>query len=233
MPAIIPAVIIGAGAIGGALISSHAASSASNAASTAAANNNALESQIYQSNKGLETPFINAGDAAETELSGFLGLGGDPAATQAAFQKYLDSTGYQFDYNQGLDAVAQSKAASGLLGSGSLVKALDAYGTGLAQQYGQQYVNNLEYETGVGANSANALAGQGQSYANAVSNNNNSVSNNNNSAASASGNASVASANSINGLIGNAFSAYGLARGGSSYGGGGSGTDYNAFAPGN
>ena len=226
MPAIIPAVIIGAGAVGGALISSHAADNASSAAANAAAQNNALQGQIYDSNKALETPFINAGDAAETELSGFLGLGGDPAATQAAFQKYLDSTGYQFDLSQGLDAVAQSKAASGLLGSGSLVKALDAFGTGLAQQYGQQYVNNLEYETGVGANGANALAGQGQAYANAVSANNN-------SAATASGNASLASANAINGLIGNAFSAYGLARGGSSFGGGGSGQGYNAFAPGN
>jgi hypothetical protein len=215
-------VIIGAGAVGGALISSHAANNASSAAANAASQNNALQKEIYDSNKGLEAPFINSGYGAETELNGFLGLGGDPTATQAAFQKYLNSTGYQFDLSQGLDAVAQSKAASGLLGSGSLVKALDAYGTGLAQQYGQQYVQNLEYETGLGANSANALAGQGQSYANAVSANNN-------SAASASGNASLASANAINGLIGNAFSAYGMARGASSYGGGGS---YNAFAPG-
>jgi hypothetical protein len=215
-------VIIGAGAVGGALISAHAANNASSAAANAASQNNALQAQIYNSNKALETPFINSGYGAESELNGFLGLGGDPAATQAAFQKYLNSTGYQFDYNQGLDAVAQSKAASGLLGSGSLVKALDAYGAGLAQQYGQQYVQNLEYETGLGANSANALAGQGQSYANAVSANNN-------SAATASGNASLAGANAINGLIGNAFSAYGMARGASSYGGG---QDYNAFAPG-
>jgi hypothetical protein len=224
VPAIIPAIIVGAGAVGGALISSHAANTASSDAANAAAQNNALQSQIYDSNKALESPFINAGDAAETELSGFLGLGNDPAATQAAFQKYLNSTGYQFDLGQGLDAVAQSKAASGLLGSGSLVKALDAYGTGLAQSYGQAYVGDLQNEVATGANSANSLSGTGAAYANAVSNNNN-------SAATAAGNASLASANSINGLIGDAFSAYGLSRGGSSFGGGGQG--YNAFAPGN
>jgi hypothetical protein len=199
-----------------------ASSNASNAASNAAAQNNALQQEIYNSNKGLEQPFITSGDNAETELNGFLGLGGDPEATQAAFQKYLDSTGYQFSLNQGMGAVANSKAASGLLGSGSLVKSLDAFGTGLADQYGQQYVGNLQNEVSTGAGSANALAGQGQSYANAVSTNNN-------SAAAASGNAGLTAANGLNGLLGNAFNAYALSRGGSSFGGPGATT--NAFAP--
>ena len=209
--AIIGASVIGAGA---SLIGAHDASSA---ASNAAAANNALELQIYDSNKDLETPFIQSGYGAETELNGFLGLGGDPDATHAAFQKYLDSTGYRFNLDQGLDSVANSKAASGLLGSGSLVKSLDAFGTGLADSYGQQYVGNLQSEVSTGASSANALAGQGQSYANAVSSNNN-------NAATAAGNADTASANAFNGLITT------LARGGSSFGGGGAG--YNPFAPG-
>ena len=74
MPAIIPAVIIGAGAVGGALISAHAANNASSAAANAASQNNALQAQIYNSNKALETPFINSGYGAESELNGFLGL---------------------------------------------------------------------------------------------------------------------------------------------------------------
>jgi hypothetical protein len=90
-------------------------------------------------------------------------------------------------------------------------------------KYFQQYVGNLQNLVGTGSGSANALAGQGQSYANAVSANNN-------SAASAAGNAGIAGANAINALIGNAFNAYGLGRGGSSFGGGGAA--YNAFAPG-
>lgn len=208
--AIIGASVIGAGAT---LIGAHDASSA---ASNAAAQNNAVQEQIYNSNKGLEMPFIQSGYGANDELNGFLGLGGDPKATQAAFQKYLDSTGYQFNLNQGLGAVANSKAASGLLDSGSLVKSLDAFGTGLADSYGQQYVDNLGNIVSRGANSANALAGQGQSYANAVSNNNN-------SAAEASGKADMTAANAFSGLIGV------LARGGTSFGGGGAG--YNAFAP--
>ena len=175
MPAAIPALIIGGAGLAGAAISSSAAGGAAQDAETAAAQNNALESQIYQNNTKLETPYINAGDTAENALTGFLGLGGNPQATDQAFNDYLNSTGYQFALNQGLDSVAQTKAAQGLLGSGSLVKALDSYGTGLAQQYGQQYVGALQNLTNTGQGAANALAGFGQNYAGQVSGNNNNV----------------------------------------------------------
>lgn len=215
-PVIIAAAVAGTAAVGGALISSSAANHASNVAQQAATSNNALQSQIYSSNSANEQPYIQAGDKATTALNGFLGLGGDAAASKAAFDNYLASTGYQFNRQQGLDAVTQSQAASGLLNSGATLKALDAYGTGEADQYGQQYVDNLSGVANRGVGGANALAGQGQSYANAVSSNNN-------SAATASGNAAISNANTINGLIGNALGAYALTRGQSSFGGGGGG----------
>ncbi len=226
--ALIAAGIGAAGAIGSSLISSNAASNASNQAAQAAAANNALESQIYTSNKGLAQPYIDRGNAAGTELSGFLGLGGDPAASQKALDTYLGSTGYQFNFNQGQDAVATSKAASGMLNSGSTLKALDEFGTGLADQYGQQYVGNLQNLTDTGQKAVNSLTGAGENYAGQVSSNNN-------NAATVSANAGLAAAGQINGLIGNAFSAYGAFRGASSYGGGssgGGGAGYNPFAPG-
>ena len=222
MPALIPALVIGAGGVAGAAISGSAARSAADTAANTAAQNDALQSQIYSSNKGLAQPYINAGDSAETALNGFLGLGGDPAATQKAFNDYLNSTGYQFNLNQGLDAVNQSKAAQGLLGSGSTLKALDAYGTGLADQYGQQYVGNLQNEVSTGQNAVNGLTGAGQSYANAVSANNN-------TAAATSASAGLANASNTNALIGNALSAYGALRGHSSFAGGGGAAYSNAF----
>ena len=226
MPIGIGTAIVGAAAIGGGA-TLLASSNASSAAQNAANQNNALESQIYNQNSANEQPYIQSGDKAETALNGFLGLGGDPAATQAAFNNYLNSTGYQFNLNQGLDAAEQSKASAGMLNSGSTLKALDAYGTGLADQYGQQYVGNLQNEVSTGAGATNALAGEGENYANAVSSNNN-------SAASTSANAGLAGANALTGVLGSALNAYGLSRGGSSFGGG-SGTTtplYNAFAPG-
>jgi hypothetical protein len=105
--------------------------------------NNALQSQIYQSNKGMIQPYVDRGNAAGDELNGFLSLGGDPAKTKAAFDAYLNSTGYQFNYDQGINAVNSDRAASGLLNSGSTLKALDEFGTGLPDSYGQQYADNL------------------------------------------------------------------------------------------
>jgi hypothetical protein len=222
MPALIPALIVGAGAVAGSAISAGAASNASNQASQAAAANNALQSQIYQQNSANAQPYIQAGDAANTALQGFLGIGGDPAASQAALNDYLNSTGYQFNLDQGIEAAQQNKASAGLLNSGATLKALDQYGTGLADQYGQQYEQNLQGVVGTGVSATNALSGTGQSYANAVSSNNN-------SAASTSANADLAAAGSANSLIGNALSAYGLTRGGSSFLGGGGGSTASAY----
>lgn len=221
MPALIPALVIGAGTVAGAAISGSAADNAAHTAANTAAENNALQSQIYGSNKALAQPYVDAGDHAETALNGFLGLGGDPAATQKAFNDYLNSTGYQFNRSQGLGAVSQSKAAAGLLGSGSTLKALDAYGTGLADQYGQQYVGNLQNEVSTGQNAVSGLTGAGQSYANAVSSNNN-------TAAATAANAGLSGASNTNALIGNALSAYGALRGQSSFGAGGAAYS-NAF----
>jgi len=212
--------IIGAGVIGatGSVIAS---SNAAGAATNAANQNNALETSIYNSNSANAAPYIQAGDKANTALQGFLGLGGDPAATQAAFNDYLNSTGYQFNLNQGLDAVSQSKAAAGLLNSGSAVKSLDSYATGLADSYGQQYEGDLAGVAATGQAASSGLAGVGANYAGAVSSNNN-------SAASTSANAGLSASGSVNSLIGNALSAYGTQAGLSSYGGGGGSTSYAA-----
>ena len=221
--AIIAGVVAGAGAIGGALISSHAVNNASNDAANAAAANNALQEKIYNSNVALAQPFISGGTNAENELQGFLGLGGDPAKINAAFNTYLNSTGYQFNRQQGLDAVTQNKAVSGLLDSGSALKALDAYGTGIADQYGQQYVGNLQNLSDTGQRAAGSLTGAGQAYANAVGSNNN-------SAASAAGNAAIAGANIDASAINSAVNAFGKFAGSSSFGSSSSGSS-NAFSP--
>ncbi|MGH6986151.1 MAG: hypothetical protein ACRED9_04840 [Caulobacteraceae bacterium] len=120
-----------------------------------------------------------------------------------------------------MQAAEQDKAASGMLNSGSTLKALDAYGTGEADQYGQQYVGNLQNMVTTGSNSANALAGMGENYAGQVGSNNN-------NAATVAGNADIAGANIDASLINNAMGLFGKTLGGSSFGGGSS----NAFGGG-
>lgn len=221
--ALVAAGIGAAGAVGGALISSSAADAAAGDAASAAAADNALEKQIYETNTALAQPYIEGGDAANAELAGFLGLNGDPAASQAAFQKYLDSTGYQFDLASGSRAVTGDKAAAGLLDSGSTLKALNAFGTGLADQYGQHYVGDLQGVADAGQRAVSGLTGAGETYGAQVAGDTN-------AAAGVAGNAAVANGATIEALIGNAFKGLGgfAGYGGSSFGGGG----YNAFAPG-
>jgi hypothetical protein len=218
-----PIALIGAVAgVAGAVISAGATDHAANVSANAAAQNNALQSQIYGVNSANVAPYIAAGDKADTALQGFLGIGGDPAATQKAFDNYLGSTGYKFTRQQGLDAVTQSKAASGMLGSGATQKALDSYGTGLAQQFGQQYVGDLQGVAGTGQAAASGLAGTGQAYANAAGANTT-------NAANAAANAGLANAKTVNGLIGNALTAWGSARGQSSFGGSGGSSGNSGF----
>jgi hypothetical protein len=220
MPALIPALIVGAAGVAGAAISSGAANRASETAAATAAENDTLQQNTYDSNRALIQPEVDRGAAAADELQGFLGLGGDPEKINAALQTYLDSTGYQFDRQQGLDAVEQSKAAEGLYNSGAAEKALDAYGEGLARTYGQQYAQDLSGVAQRGSGAINALTG-------AAVNNANQQQANNINAATVGANADMSSANSINALIAKGVGAFALTRGQSSFGGAA-----NAFAPG-
>ncbi len=230
MPIVLVAAgIAAAGAVGSSLISSHAANNASNQAANAAAANNALQEQIYNSNKGLIQPYVDRGNSAANELQGFLGLGGSPQASQDALNTYLNSTGYQFNKNEGMSAITGNKAAAGLLNSGSTLEALDQFGAGLADQYGQQYVGNLENVSNTGVGAINSLTGAGTNYANQVSANNN-------SAASAAGSAGIYSANAANNGISNALNAFASFRGnsaglgGTSFLGGGAGSNAGSFS---
>jgi hypothetical protein len=112
--------------------------------------------------KGAYGGQINTGVGASNALAGLLGVGGDPAASQGAFQNYLNSAGYKFQLGEGQNAIASSNAASGLLNSGSALKRLTSYGQGLASNYLQQYMAQLGglSQQGLGAGSLIGQAGQ-------------------------------------------------------------------------
>ncbi len=141
------------------------------------------------------TSYINAGTGAlggqqnvQTQLAGLLGIGGNPAQAQQAFNNYKNSTGYQFQLNSGMKAINSNSAASGLLDSGANAKALEGYGQNLASTTFNNYLGQLgglnsayggtagmgqnmlggiaQAGTAGGANSANALLQGGQAQAN-------------------------------------------------------------------
>lgn len=204
------AVIGGVATVASGAISATAAGGAAKTAQQTAQQNNALQSQIFGQNKGELQPFIDRGNTAGSAENALLGLGGDTGAANAAFNNYLNSTGYNFQLGQGVNAISGSRAAAGTLDSGGTLKALDTYGQGLASNYFGNYMNSLNGVSNSGLSAAGSLAGVGQNYANAVSANNN-------SAGSATANAGLSTASSLSGLLGNAFNAYALNQGTSSY----------------
>lgn len=115
----------------------------------------------------------DAGTAANTAQANLLGVGGDPAKQQAAFNNYLGSTGYQFQLKQGQNAVGSSAASKGLLNSGATAKALDKYGQGLASTSFNNYFGQLGQLSSAGAASAttrnNTSLGVANSAANTIS----------------------------------------------------------------
>lgn len=194
MSFIASAIIGGAAGIGGALISSKATKKASNAAGKAATDNNALQREIYDKNLTNAKGYVDRGELAGSNINALLGLGGDQTAANRAFGQYRDSTGYQFQLDEGNRAMDRTAAARGGLQSGAALKAGQRYGQQLGSSAFQTYLNNLYQQQGVGLSATNAVAGVGTNFANAVGANNN-------NAADATGNAALANAGNMNSLL--------------------------------
>jgi hypothetical protein len=87
-------------------------------------------------------PYTNLFGTGTTGLGAYgnaVGLGG-PGATVDWLQ---NQPGYQFALGQGLQAIDRGAASRGMLTSGNTLDAEQKYGTGLANQYYQNYVSNL------------------------------------------------------------------------------------------
>lgn len=148
--------------IGGSLLSSSqgagAAKSAADTQAAAADRATALQQQIYQDTVSREQPFYQAGTNALTQLQNMLGLGpggagpsspilamlgiGPQGATGGGINPatFQGNPGFQYQYQQGLNAVTNSNARSGL--GGNALRSLQATGQGLANQNWQQYLGN-------------------------------------------------------------------------------------------
>ncbi len=212
--AILGSAVIGAGASAlSSSKSSKAAKSATQAQVDANAQSLQLQREIYNSNKGILSPFVDTGYGANKAIGGLLGLTGNAADYKPAFDNYRASTGYDFRVGQGMNALNTGYAARGVLNSGAAQKAIVDYGQNIASNEFGNYISQLGQQQQVGLSAGNALAGVGTNFAN------NATTINGNTA-SAIGNGALAGAsignnfmNNIAGITGNAIGAL------SSYGG--------------
>lgn len=187
------AVIGGVVGLYGASKQSKAAKHAADTQAKAAADANALQLQIFNQQRSDNEPFRQAGIGAIGSEQDLL------AGKSDAYDKWRNSTGYQFGFDQGQQAVERSAAARGGLNSGATLKALTRYGQGTADQNFGQYWNMLAGMAGQGQ-TANAQNGQyGMNYANQAGNNLNNA-----AAARASGyiNSANAWSNGLQGAVG-------------------------------
>ncbi len=128
------------------------------------ANQKAQKDLINSQNQALSQiqPYQQSGTAANSKLSDYLGLGSNGSGATSA-DILAASPGYQFQLDQGNQALDRKNAASGSYFSGAALKGAQDYGQGLANQTAQQYYSNLANQSGQGLNAASGAANINQS----------------------------------------------------------------------
>lgn len=176
MPAAIPLAIVAAGA-GAAAIQGNAAKGA--AAAQGAAADKAANAQLdmYNTSQHIQQPYVTAGKnaiaglspytqigtSAEKELGGIYGL---PGYSPVNLSKILPQLpGYQFQLQQGENALNSNLAARGLAGSGLAAKELTQFGQGTAADYLGSYLGGLQGLAGQGFAGLQGIAQLGQASA--------------------------------------------------------------------
>lgn len=219
----VTALIAGGTTLLGAKMSSDAAKGAANTQANAANNAAALQQQQFQQTRESLQPFINTGYDAQNTLRSLLGIGTNDGSGNfgslmkpfdaQTFQQYKDP-GYDFQLQQGQQALQNSQAAKDGVLSGAALKDLIGFNQGMAngayQNAFSRYMsqndatyNRLSNLLGIGQNAA---AGVGNTGAQVMSN----VGNTLTSGAAAQAAGQVGSANAWSGALNNATGYYAL-----------------------
>jgi hypothetical protein len=103
----------------------------------------ALTGYNYLTGSPIGQQYLPTGGTANNMQAQLLGAAPLQAGTSNAFQNYLGSTGYNFQLQQGQNAITSSQASQGLLNSGATGKALERFGQGLGGQYFNNYLGQL------------------------------------------------------------------------------------------
>jgi hypothetical protein len=113
--------------------------------------------------KNSLSPLMNQGAAGGLQLSDLLGLNGQDAGAQAgARADFRNTPGYQFALQEGSNAIGSNAAARGMFQSGATGKALSKFGTGLADQTYQNYMQNLLGLTQAGTQAGGVISDAGK-----------------------------------------------------------------------
>lgn len=165
-PVVIAAGIGAAGALVSSKISSDASKRNARTAAAAQASEQAFATQNRDYQYSLNAPTIRNGGAADDRIAGLLNIGGDPAASAAAFGDYKASTGYDSRLRENLQSVNQRAFAGGAGQSGAALKALQTRGDDVAGRYFDTYLGQLGGVSATGAGARSLVAGVGSNATN-------------------------------------------------------------------
>jgi len=161
--AFLGAAIVG---LGSAVIGGIASNNAANTQANAANNATALQQQIYEQNQANLNPYMGYGTSAGKTLSSMLAPGGQltQSFTPADYLANKDP-GYQFQLQQGQQALQNSQAAGNGVLTGSALKDLIGYNQGMAAT---GYQNAFDRWQAQNTNVYNRLMGMSQLGENAA-----------------------------------------------------------------
>ena len=173
------------------------------AQNAAGAQSNEILKEQYNQQQALQQPYQQAGTTA---LTGMQDPNFQKSFTLADFQQ---DPGYQFQLQQGQQAINRSAASKGLNASGGTMKDLQGYSQGLANQdYQQAYQNyntnqnnqfgRLSTIAGMGQTAAGQMQQSSENYGNQVAQTDMSLGN---AAAAAYGNEANMNSGMINGIM--------------------------------
>lgn len=181
---------LAAGSIAGGAIAASGSESAAKTEANSANNASQVQMEMFNQTQVNEQPYVTAGANVLKQLQGLTTPGGT-----AQFQ---NSPGYQFQVQQGENAILNNRSALGGVNSGNTLKALNSYGQGVANQDYWNYYNALQTQAGNGQNAAANLGSLGTQVGSSIGNN-----------IIGAGNASAAGTVGASNAVGNAVSGIG------------------------
>lgn len=223
------AVAIGGSAVAGGIANyfgqSSAANTAANAETNAANQTNATNMSMFNTEQQNAKPYLQAGDSALNSINQNQGYYNTPFS----MSQFQEDPGYQFDLQQGQQAIQNSSVATNGLISGSELGALNNYSQNMASnEYGNAY-NRYTQQQQSNFNRYATIAGLGEQATGLSNQAAQTAATNIGAGYSSAGNAvaagAIAQGNATTGLIGsgvNAASTYGTlsmlnGRGGGGY----------------
>lgn len=111
-----------------------------------------FQKRVYREGKERYDPYLKSGKTALDQYMSQLGLGDQPA------YDVTQLPGYQQSLTQGINAINQGAAGSGMLMSGERLKGLQSEGQNVFGNYYSDYMNRLQGMQGQGYNAAQSLS---------------------------------------------------------------------------